>query len=182
MAFQKVTREQGRHGARMQRFLETNVHPNGGHLGFGLRYVYPLPTEKPFVDLKTFKPTAIAVAPDGTIFLADGYASNRVFKFDAAGKYLAHFGTKGNGPDQFNTCHGMNVDARDGKPRLLICDRGHEPKGRLVHYDFDGKYLGDVVTGLGKPCSLAIQGEFVSIPDLQGRLTIINGANTVANH
>ena len=138
----------------------------------------PFPKESG-LDLKAFKPTAVAVAPDGAIFLADGYASNHVFKFDAAGKYLMHFGAKGNGPDQFNTCHGMYVDARDGKPKLLICDRGHEPRGRLVHYDFDGKYLGDVVTGLGKPCSLAIQGEYVSIPDLQGRLTVINGANTV---
>ncbi len=44
-----------------------------------------------------FKPTAITVAPNGDIFLSNGYATNHIFKYDASGKYLMHFGTKGNG-------------------------------------------------------------------------------------
>jgi hypothetical protein len=90
-----------------------------------------------------------------------------------------HFGTKGNGLKEFNTAHGMTLDTRYNPPRLLICDRNHEPKGRLVHYDLDGQFLGEVVTGLGKPTSNSIQGDYVSVPDLDGRLVILDKSNTI---
>jgi hypothetical protein len=126
-----------------------------------------------------FKPTAITVAPNGDIFLSNGYASNHVFKFDKSGKYLMHFGSKGNGLKQFNTAHGMTLDTRYEPPRLLICDRNHEPKGRLLHYDLNGEFIDEVITGLGMPTSVAIQGEFVSVPDLHGRLVILDKSNTI---
>ncbi len=131
------------------------------------------------LDLKQFNPTAIAVAPNGDIFLSDGYASNYIFKFDAAGKYLLHFGGKGNELKQFNTAHGMVLDTRYDPPRLLICDRNHEPKGRLLHYDLDGNFVDEVVTGLGMPTSAAVQGDYVSVPDLHGRLVILDKTNTI---
>ncbi|MES2788477.1 MAG: hypothetical protein V4719_02575, partial [Planctomycetota bacterium] len=86
------------------------------------------------------------------------------------GKYLSHFGTKGNDLKEFNTAHGMVLDTRYDPPRLLICDRNHQPKGRLVHYDLNGEFLGEIVTGLGMPTSAAVQGDYVSVPDLQGRV------------
>jgi hypothetical protein len=128
---------------------------------------------------KPFNPTAITVAPNGDIFLSDGYASNHIFKFDKDGKYLMHFGTKGNGLKEFNTAHGMTLDTRYSPPRLLICDRNHEPKGRLVHYSLDGEFLGEVVTGLGMPTSAVVQGDYVSVPDLKGRLVILDKSNTI---
>ena len=112
----------------------------------------PFPEESG-LKLKKFNPTAITVAPNGDIFLSDGYASNHIFKFDKTGKYLMHFGTKGNGLKEFNTAHGMTLDTRYSPPRLLICDRNHQPKGRLLHYDLDGEFIDEVVTGLGMPTS-----------------------------
>ncbi len=138
----------------------------------------PFPEESG-LKLKQFNPTAITVAPTGDIFLADGYASNHIFKFDKTGKYLMHFGTKGNGLKEFNTAHGMTLDTRYSPPRLLICDRNHEPKGRLVHYDLNGEFIAEVVTGLGMPTSTAVQGDHVSVPDLQGRLVILDKENTI---
>jgi len=138
----------------------------------------PFPEESG-LELKKFNPTAITVAPGGDIFLSDGYASNHIFKFDKTGKYLMHFGSKGNDLKQFNTAHGMTLDTRYDPPRLLICDRNHEPKGRLLHYDLEGNFIAEVVTGLGMPTSVAIQGEYVSVPDLHGRLVILDGSNTI---
>ncbi len=138
----------------------------------------PFPEESG-LKLKKFSPTAITVAPDGDIFLSDGYASNHIFKFDKSGKYLMHFGTKGNGLKEFNTAHGMTLDTRYNPPRLLICDRNHEPKGRLLHYDLDGNFIAEVVTGLGMPTSASVQGDFVSVPDLHGRLVILDKNNTI---
>ena len=131
------------------------------------------------LDSKNFKPTAITVAPNGDIFLSNGYASNHIFKFDKKGKYLLHFGTKGNGLKEFNTAHGMTLDTRYEPPRLLICDRNHTPKGRLLHYDLNGQYIDEVITGLGMPTAASVQGDYVSIPDLQGRLVILDKNNMI---
>lgn len=138
----------------------------------------PFPKESG-LDLQKFSPTAITVAPNGDIILSDGYASNYIFKFDKNGKYLMHFGSKGNDLKQFNTAHGMTLDTRYDPPRLLICDRNHEPKGRLLHYDLDGNFIEEVITGLGMPTSVAVQGDFVSVPDLHGRLVILDKTNRI---
>ena len=138
----------------------------------------PFPKESG-LDLKKFNPTAIAVAPNGDIFLSDGYASDHIFKFDKAGKYLKHFGSQGDGREQFHTAHGMTIDTRYEPPRLLICDRNHGPKGRLLHYDLDGNFIDEVVTGLGMPTSAAVQGDYVAVPDLHGRLVVLNKDNVI---
>ena len=138
----------------------------------------PFPKESG-LNLKKFAPTAITVAPNGDIILSDGYASNHIFKFDKNGKYLSHFGKKGNGLKEFNTAHGMTLDTRYDPPRLLICDRNHQPKGRLLHYDLDGNFIEEVITGLGMPTSVSIQGDYVSVPDLHGRLVILDKSNTI---
>ncbi len=138
----------------------------------------PFPKESG-LNLTQFKPTAITVAPNGDIFLSDGYASNHIFKFDKTGKYLMHFGTKGNDLKQFNTAHGMTLDTRYEPARLLICDRNHTPKGRLVHYDLNGQFIEEVITGLGMPTSAAVQGDYVSVPDLHGRVVILDKSNTI---
>lgn len=141
-----------------------------------LRLKYP---EESGLKLSKFNPTAITIAPNGNIYLADGYASNHIFIYDKNGKYLKHFGEKGNELKQFNTCHGMTLDTRYDPPRLLICDRNHQPKGRLVHYSLDGEFIEEVITGLGNPTSVAIQGDYVSVPDLMGRLVILDKENVI---
>ncbi len=162
------------YGARNVAGEGIKIHAETGDVMLRLRF-----PEESDLMLKKFSPTAITVAPNGDIILSDGYASNHIFKFDQTGKYLKHFGTKGNGLKEFNTAHGMTLDTRYDPPRLLICDRNHTPKGRLVHYDLDGNYIEEVVTGLGMPTSVAIQGDYVSVPDLQGRLVILDKSNTI---
>ncbi|MEK6260936.1 MAG: 6-bladed beta-propeller [Planctomycetota bacterium] len=149
-----------------------------------------IPTEaESGLKLTKWAPTAITVAPNGDIILADGYASNHIFKFDKTGKYLMHFGAPGDGLKEFHTAHGMTLDTRYDPPRLLICDRNHldtariddkgVPRGRLLHYDLDGNFIQEVVTGLGMPTSVAVQGDYVSVPDLHGRVVILDKSNTI---
>ena len=131
--------------------------------------------------LTGLKPTAITVAPNGDIFLSDGYASNIIFRYDKNGKYLSHFGKKGDGLKEFHTPHGMTLDTRYDPPRLLICDRNHLPIGRLLHYDLDGNFIEEAATRLNMPTSVAIQGEYVSVPSLDGRLYILDKNNSVVS-
>jgi 6-bladed beta-propeller len=138
----------------------------------------PFPKESG-LNLDKFVPTAITIADNGDIYLSNGYASNHIFRFDKTGKYLSHFGTKGNGLKEFNTAHGMTLDTRYSPNRLLICDRNHLPKGRLLHYSLEGEYIDEVITGLGQPTSVAIFGDYVSVPDLKGRVVILDKSNTI---
>jgi len=84
------------------------------------------------------KPTAVAIAPDGSIFVADGHGKNdRIVKFDQDGHYLLEWGKKGKGPGEFDTPHAMAFDAEG---RLFVADRGNS---RLQIFDQNGKFLAE---------------------------------------
>ena len=81
------------------------------------------------------RPTDVAWLPDGTIFVADGYANSRIVKLDKHGKYLASWGTKGSGPGQFNLPHGIDTDRNR---RVYVADAHN---GRVQVFDENGKFL-----------------------------------------
>ena len=64
-------------------------------------------------------PTDIAFAPDGSIYVSDGYGSARVMKFSARGEYLLEFGKRGTGPGEFGLPHNLAVDAQG---RVYVTD------------------------------------------------------------
>ena len=66
------------------------------------------------------KPTGVAVGTDGSIYVADGYGQNYVLKFDAERKFVKAFGGPGTAEGKFQTCHGIGLDKRQGKPLLLM--------------------------------------------------------------
>jgi len=91
-------------------------------------------------------PNAIAFAPNGDIYVAEGHSSvqgqspARVIKFDKTGKWLATWGTvydstKKDEPYAFNQPHTL---AFDTKGRLFVGDRGYN---RIKIFDQSGKLL-----------------------------------------
>jgi sugar lactone lactonase YvrE len=60
------------------------------------------------------RPTNLAVAPDGELFITDGYGNARVHVFSADGRLLRSWGEPGTGPGQFMLPHGLAV-LRDGR-------------------------------------------------------------------
>jgi sugar lactone lactonase YvrE len=85
------------------------------------------------------EPSAVLVAPDGTIFVADGHEPNvgnaRIIKFGADGKFIKQWGEHGSGPVQFEMPHTL---AMDSQGRLFVGDRGND---RIQIFDQDGKLL-----------------------------------------
>lgn len=138
----------------------------------------PLESGK-YEDPKLYKPTAIAVAPNGNIYVADGYGTNWIHRFDATGKYLASFGGRGEQNGEFRTCHGLALDTRGERPLLLVCDRENR---RLQHYDLDGNFVATVTENLRRPCSVAFFGDRVAVAELEGRVTILDGSNNPIAH
>lgn len=89
-----------------------------------------------------FNPTETAVAPNGDIYVVDGYGSNFVLRYDHKGKFLARFGGKDGVPEneRLNNAHGIAVDLRAGadKATLLVTSRADLCFRRFT---LDGKYL-----------------------------------------
>jgi len=83
------------------------------------------------------RPTNVAVAPSGDIFVADGYANSRVHRFDPAGTLVESWGEPGSEPGQFRVPHGIWVHD-DG--RLFVADRQNE---RIQLFGPDGDYLSE---------------------------------------
>jgi hypothetical protein len=107
--------------------------------------------------------TGIAVAPNGDIYAADGYASNYIHRFDQTGKYIQSFGGK-NAPYGFNTLHKLAVDTRFTPARIIACDRAN---GRVVHLSLDGEFLDVIVTDVNTPAAVAIHGDYAAIAELR---------------
>ena len=106
--------------------------------------------DEPGSDGTHFKrPTDIAWLPDGTFFVSDGYGNTRVAKFDKNGKFLMSWGTRGTGPSQFNTPHGITIDKNR---RVYVSDRANN---RIQVFDENGKYL-DAFPNIQQPYTLRI--------------------------
>ena len=56
-------------------------------------------------------PTGTAIAPNGDVYVADGYGSQFIIQYDHKGNYIRHFGGAGKGKDNlFMHCHDVCVD------------------------------------------------------------------------
>jgi hypothetical protein len=114
--------------------------------------------------------TGMDVAPNGDLYVTDGYSSDYVHRFDKTGKYLASFGGRGE-PYKFRTLHKIIVDTRFSPPRLLGTDRANM---RVIHMSLDGKFLGEVAKGLLLPACAAIHGDLAAIGEIKGRVTLLD--------
>ena len=120
--------------------------------------------------------TGIDVAPNGDLYVTDGYASDYIHRFDRTGKYLTSFGGK-QPPYSFNTLHKLAIDTRFQPARLIAVDRANN---RVVHLSLDGQFLGVVATGLLLPAAVTIDGDNAIIGELTGRVTILDKTGAVA--
>jgi streptogramin lyase len=83
-------------------------------------------------------PSAVAVAPDGDIFVADGHGGNsnaRIVKFSKNGRFVMTWGKKGSAPGEFNIPHALAFDSRG---RLFVGDRGNN---RIQIFDQQGHFI-----------------------------------------
>ncbi len=81
------------------------------------------------------RPTDVAAAADGMVYVSDGYRNSRVAVFSPDGKFLFQWGAKGAGPGEFDLPHGIALDARG---QVYVADRNNsrvqvfEPRGKFL--------------------------------------------------
>jgi hypothetical protein len=118
------------------------------------------------------------VAPNGDLYVTDGYSSDYVHRFDPRGRYLGSFGGKA-APYGFNILHKIAIDTRFDPVRIIATDRLNN---RVVHLALDGAFLGVVNAELLLPAALAIDGDNVIVGELNGRVTILDKVGKAVAH
>jgi sugar lactone lactonase YvrE len=108
-------------------------------------------------------PSAVFVAPDGSIFIGDGHGGNtnaRMLKFTKEGTFIKAWGKRGIAPGDFETPHGI---AMDSQGRLFVADRGNN---RVQIFDQDGTFLAEWKQ-FGRPSGIFIRNDMLYIADHQ---------------
>lgn len=118
-----------------------------------------------------FLPTNFAFLPDGGFLLADGYGTYHIHRYDRDANWISSFGGPGKDEGKFNTPHGLTLDARNpDKPVIVVADRANNQLQRLT---IDGDYI-DTIKGFGLPANVQVQGEWLLVPELYARLSILD--------
>ncbi|HVV07440.1 MAG TPA: twin-arginine translocation signal domain-containing protein [Puia sp.] len=94
-----------------------------------------------YKDDEYFQPTETAVAPNGDIYVADGYGSDYIIHYNSKGQYIRHFGGHHNADPDHNlvNAHGICIDLRDKSNPTLICTSREENCFKI--FTLDGKFI-----------------------------------------
>src|ERR1700732_221998 len=95
-----------------------------------------------------YRPTNVAIAPNGDIYVGDGYGSSFINQYNQKAEFIRTFGGLGKDDDQLDCPHGLWVDTRGVEtsketPLLVVTDRGNS---RLQRFTLDGKHV-DYILG-----------------------------------
>lgn len=110
-------------------------------------------------------PTDVAVAADGTFFVADGYGNSRIVKFAADGRFLLAWGEAGDAAGEFNVPHSITLGPDD---LLYVADRGN---ARVQVFTQDGRFVRELADrrAIGRPWAVRFG------PD--GALFVVDGGD-----
>jgi len=137
----------------------------------------PVKEAYPTADL--YKPTDTAIAPNGDIYIADGYGEFWIHRYDKKGNHIQSWGGKGTEPGKMSCPHGIWIDTRKKEPEIYVADRGNN---RLQIFTLDGKHIRFVTDNLLRPCCFFQFGDDMYIPDLNSRVTILDKNDKLITH
>ena len=144
------------------------------------------PSESPAYAIRqgrlapSWKPTNLAVARNGDIYIGDGYGSSYVVRYDRDGRYVNTFGGgRSDAAGDLDCPHGIEIDARSGREEILVADRSNH---RLQYFDLDGNHL-RFATGVDLPCHFDIYRDgTLLVPDLAARVSLFDSGNQLIGH
>lgn len=128
----------------------------------------------------SWKPTNLAVARNGDIYIGDGYGSSYVVRYDRDGRYVNTFGGgRSDAAGDLDCPHGIEIDTRSGREEILVADRSNH---RLQYFDLDGNHL-RFATGVDLPCHFDIYRDgTLLVPDLAARVSLFDSGNQLIGH
>ena len=128
---------------------------------------------------KRYNPTNIAIAPNGDVYVGDGYGSYYVNQYNSKGEYIRTFGGKGAEAGQLAEPHGIWVDTRGARSRCWS-----SPIAATTGCSASRSTASTSISSPASACratSTSSKG-IVVIPDLHGRVTLIDRDNQIIEH
>ncbi|MFN8487039.1 MAG: hypothetical protein U0350_05560 [Caldilineaceae bacterium] len=134
---------------------------------------------------RKYAPTWVAVHEErfggnGDIWVTDGYGSNAIHAYTKRGVYIDSINGAEGEAGPFQCPHAIFMDARQGECELYIADRGNQ---RVQVYDVEGNFLRvfgqDILTS---PCSFVTVGDHLIIPELRGRVAVLDGQDRLVGY
>jgi hypothetical protein len=148
--------------------------------GDGVWTIDRAPDTGEYTEGMAWVPTNVAFAPNGDVYVGDGYGSSFIHRYTSKGEFAATIATPGSGPGQVSCPHGLWVDTRgSGEPRLAVADRGNR---RIQYLTLDGTHLSFVTDGMRMPCHFKTRGDVLLVPDLESVVTLLDAGNEVITH
>lgn len=132
-----------------------------------------------YESVEKYRPTNVAIAPNGDFYIADGYGSSYVHQYKPNTEYIRTFGGPGSEQGQMKCPHGIAIDTRGAEPLVLVADRSNV---RLQYFTLDGKFVREVKENLLHPCHFDQKDGDLLIPDLHGRVTIFDKDDKLVAH
>ena len=119
------------------------------------------------------RPTDMAVADDGSIFISDGYGNARIHKYTPDGEHLLSWGEPGIDPGQFMCPHNIALRGE----RVYVADRESH---RVQIFDLDGRLVA-LWNNIHRPCGLTVGPEgHIYIGELNG-VGLMDGALAIGH-
>lgn len=149
---------------------------------------YPKETGE-YTKPEEYIPTETAIAPNGDIYVADGYGKDFIIHYDARGNYIRHFGGRGTEAKNLKNAHGICIDQRDKKNPLLIVTSRQE--NAFKRFTLSGNYLDTIALPGAWVCRPVIAGDYLYAAVLQsnssqgqqsGFVTILDQHNKVISN
>jgi len=130
----------------------------------------------PAFSEKSWSPTGLTVAPNGDIWIADGYSSYLVLRFNAQGEFLEYFTGEKTGL-AFNCPHAIKCIDGDNGYEMVIADRANK---RLVWMSPDGS-IRRIVNhpALTSPSGITRYGNGLMVTQLYGSLVYVGDDDLV---
>ncbi|MFD0693621.1 hypothetical protein ACFQZT_05890 [Paenibacillus sp. GCM10027628] len=130
------------------------------------------------VDHK-FAPTDVAVAPNGDIYVTDGYGQNWIHQYNAQGERIRSWGGTGSEAGKLSCPHGISIDQRHDEPEVYVADRSNN---RIQVFTLEGEHKRFVDENMDMPCSFYYYNDEVYFPDLHSRISIFDRNDKLITH
>jgi hypothetical protein len=156
-------------------------------LGGQIRSELPIPPQDPAIPagpMGPYCPCGCAVDEErfggaGDIWVADGYGSGVVHRFDKHGNHRSTL--TGDEVGQQLACpHAVFIDRRKTAPELYIADRVNT---RVLVYDLDGRHLRNFGEQfLNSPSDFAQWGDLLVVAELYARVAVLDPGDNLLGY
>jgi len=134
-------------------------------------------------------PTEVAIAPNGDIYVADGYGLQWISQYSHKGEFIRSFGGRGTEEQHLQNAHGICLDSRKPDNPTLIASAREQ--NAFKRYSLTGEHLETIPLPGAYVCRPVIHGDHLYAAVLKSRaygddpsgfVTILDANNKVVSN